>query len=105
VSPPGTPRDELAAGSEVGNVYLRRLVRAQLQLSLTALLAFGGLVGSLPAALYVLPGLQRVVVLGLPLPLVLLGLPISVLLIAIARIYQRRADALDQAFRTLLDDA
>ncbi len=99
-----TPREELASGSEVGNVYLRRLVRAQLQLSLTALLAFGGLVGSLPVALYVLPGLQRFEVLGLPLPLVLLGPPIFVLLIAIGWLYQRRADALDQAFRSLLDE-
>lgn len=104
MSSPGSPRDELAAGSEVGNVYLRRLVRAQLQLSLTALLAFGGLVGSLPAALYVLPGLQRIVVLGVPLPLILMGIPVFALLIAIAAIYQRRADALDQAFRALLDD-
>lgn len=104
MSAPGSPRDELAAGSEVGNVYLRRLVRAQLQLSLTALLAFGGLVGSLPIALHVLPGLQRAQVLGLPLPIALVGVPIFVLLIAIASIYQRRADALDQAFRALLDD-
>ena len=40
----------------------------------------------------------------MPLPLVLVGIPIFVLLIAIAGIYQRRADALDQAFRALLDD-
>lgn len=104
MSSSGSPRDELAAGSEVGNVYLRRLVRAQLQLSLTALLAFGGLVGSLPVALYVLPGLQRTEVLGVPLPLVLIGAPVFVLLIAIGWLYQRRADALDQAFRALLDD-
>ena len=104
MSPPGTPREELAAGSEVGNVYLRRLMRAQLQLSLTALLAFGGLVGSLPVALYVLPDLQRVTVVGVPLPLVLLGAPVFAMLLAIGWVYQRRADALEQAFRALLDD-
>ncbi|MCW3012472.1 MAG: hypothetical protein JWO90_2876 [Solirubrobacterales bacterium] len=99
-----SPRDELAEGSEVGKVYLRRLVRAQLLLSLTALLAFGGLVGSLPLALYVLPGLHRAEVLGVPLPLVLLGPPIFVLLITIGWVYQRRADALDASFRELLHD-
>lgn len=105
MSPPrATPRDELAAGSEVGNVYLRRLVRAQLVLSLTALLAFGGLVGSLPLALYALPGLQRAGVLGVPLPLVLLGPPVFVLLIVIGVGYQRRADALDASFRALLHE-
>lgn len=104
MSPPGSARDELASGSEVGKVYLRQLVRAQLQLSLTALLAFGGLVGALPVALYVLPGLQRVLVLGVPLPIVLVGAPVFVGLIALGWLYQRRADALDQAFRALLDD-
>ena len=97
-------RDELAAGSEVGNVYLRQLVRAQLHLSLTTLLAFGGLIGALPVALYVLPGLQRVLVLGVPLPIVVVGAPVFVGLIALAWLYQRRADALDLAFRALLDD-
>lgn len=103
-TPPGSARDELAAGSEVGNVYLRRLVRAQLVLSLTALLSFGGLVGSLPLALYVLPGLQRVEVLGVPLPVLVVGLPVFALLLAIGMLYQRRADALDQAFSALVDD-
>ena len=104
MSAPGSARDELAAGSEVGIVYLRRLVRAQLLLSLTALLSFGGLVGSLPLALYVLPGLQRVVLLGVPLPILVVGLPVFVLLLPIGALYQRRADALDQAFSALVDD-
>lgn len=100
----GSPRDELASGSAVGDVYLRRLVRAQLQLSLTALLAFGGLVGSLPLALYALPALQRVHVLGVPLPIGLLGAPVFGLLLVIGVLYQRRADALDRAFSALADD-
>ena len=106
MSRPGSPspRDELAAGSEVGNVYLRRLVRAQLMLSLTALLAFGGLLGSLPVALAVLPGLQRVSVLGLPLPLVMLGAPLFVLFVVLGWVYQRRADALDASFSELLSE-
>lgn len=97
-------RDELAADSEVGHVYLRQLVRAQLQLSLTALLAFGGIVGALPVMLAVLPGLQRVQVLGLPLPLVLISLPLFVLFVALGWIYQRRADALDASFSELLEE-
>ncbi len=103
--PSGSARDELAAGSEVGNVYLRRLVRAQLVLSLTALLAFGGLLGSLPVALYVLPGLQRAELLGVPLPLVLIGPPLFALFVALGWVYQRRADALDASFSELLDES
>ena len=64
-----TPRDELRDTTEHGGLYLRRLMRAQLGLSLLTVIAFGGLVGSLPLALYLLPGLQDVEVLGLPLPL------------------------------------
>lgn len=104
MSPPArSPREELAEGSEVGQVYLRRLVRAQLVLSLTALVAFGGLIGSLPLALYVLPGLQRVLVLGVPLPIVLVGPPVFVLLVVIGVIYERRADALDTSFREIVE--
>jgi hypothetical protein len=58
-----TPRDELADATEHGGLYLRRLVRAQLSLSMLALVAFGGLVGALPRALYLLPGLQHVTLL------------------------------------------
>ena len=56
-SPPGarTPRDELADATAHGQVYLRRLRRAQLALSLLALVAFGALFGVLPLALYLLP--------------------------------------------------
>ena len=53
-----TPRDELADATEHGGLYLRRLLRAQLGLSVLALIAFGGLVGGLPLALFLLPGLS-----------------------------------------------
>lgn len=101
---PKGPRDDLLAGSEVGNVYVRQLVRAQLMLSLTALLAFGGLLGSLPVALYVLPGLQDAQLAGVPLPLILVGPPLFILFVVLGWVYERRADALDTSFRELLDD-
>jgi hypothetical protein len=97
------PRDELAEATAYGGLYLRRLIRSQLGLSLLTLVAFGGLVGSLPLALYLLPGLQDVEVLGVPLPLlVILGPPFP-LFIAIAVLYARRAAALEEAFRDLLE--
>lgn len=98
-------RDELAEQTEHGELYVRRLMRAQLTLSLSALIAFGGLIGSLPLALYLLPGLQRVQPLGVPLPLLVLTVPPFVGFVALAWIYERRAVALEQAFRELVDDA
>jgi O-antigen ligase len=100
----GSTRDELASGSEVGHVYLRQLVRAQLLLSLTALLAFGGLLAALPVALAVLPGLQRAQLLGLPVPMVVMGPPLFVLFVALGWLYARRADALDAQFAELVDE-
>lgn len=98
-----TPRDELAEGTPHGGVYLRRLIRAQLALSLLALLAFGGIVGALPLLFVLAPGLMEVELLGVPLPIAILAAPLFPLFVAIGWIYQRRADALDEAFRDLVE--
>lgn len=98
-----TPRDELAEATAHGGLYLRRLVRAQLALSLLALVAFAGILGSLPLLLFLAPGLQRVSLFGLPLPVLLVAVPLFPLLVGLGWIYQRRADALDDAFRDLVD--
>jgi hypothetical protein len=41
-------------------------------------------------------------VLGLPLPIFLVGFPLFPLFVGLGLIYQRRADALDEAFRDLV---
>ncbi len=97
------PRDELAETTAHGGLYLRRLIRSQLALSLLALVAFGGIVGSLPLALYLLPGLQDVQVLGVPLPIVVIVWPPFPLLVAIGWLYARRAGALEESFRDLVE--
>jgi hypothetical protein len=99
-----SPRDELAEVTPHGQVYLRRLIRAQLGLSFLGLLAFGGLIGSLPLLFLLVPGLQDVLVFGVPLPIVVLAFPIFPLIVLIGWLYQRRADALDDSFRELLSD-
>jgi hypothetical protein len=104
-APARTPRDELAEATEVGGVYLRRLVRAQLWLSLLTLVWFGGTFGALPLALYLWPSLQDADVLGLPLPVVLVGVPLYPFFVAVGYLYRRRADGLDDAFRDLVGPA
>ena len=98
-----TPRDELAEATEHGGLYLRRLLRAQLGLSVLALLAFGGLVGGLPLALYLLPGLQHATLLGIPLPILAVLWPPFPLFVAIGLLYTHRAEALEDAFRELVE--
>jgi hypothetical protein len=98
-----SPRDELADATAHGGLYLRRLIRSQLSLSVVALVAFGGIVGALPLALFLLPGLQDVHVLGVPLPILIVAWPPFPLFIAIAVLYERRAQALEESFRDLVE--
>lgn len=97
-----SPRDELRDTTEHGSLYLRRLMRAQLGLSLLTVLAFGGLVGSLPLALYLLPGLRDIELLGVPLPLLIVVVPLFPVFIAFGMVYERRARALEAEFRDLV---
>jgi hypothetical protein len=97
------PRD-LAEATPYGDIYLRRLRRAQLGLALLSLVAFGGLIGALPLVLYLLPGLADVVLLGIPLPIWLVVVPPFPLFVAIGWLQQHRADGLDAAFRELVGD-
>jgi O-antigen/teichoic acid export membrane protein len=97
-----TPRDELAEATAHGDVYLRRLVRAQLGVSISALVAFIGLLGALPLLLFLAPGLAGVSIAGIPLPLVLVAVPLFPLFVVIGWVYERRADSLDEAFRDLV---
>jgi hypothetical protein len=103
VSAPRTPRDELADATAHGGLYLRRLIRSQLGLSVVALVAFGGFLGSLPLTLYLVPGLEDIYVWGVPLPLLLIVLPPFPIFVAFGWLYARRAQALEQAFRDLVE--
>jgi hypothetical protein len=97
-----TPREELAEGTPHGDVYLARLIRAQLRLSLLGLVAFGGLVGSLPLLFLLAPSLNDVELFGVPVPVLVLVIPLFPLIVVIGLLYQRRADALDEAFRDVV---
>jgi hypothetical protein len=97
-----TPRDELAEETAHGQLYITQLRRAQLELSLLGLVAFGGLVGSLPLLFVLIPGLERIHVLGIPLAAMLVTVPLFPMFVVIGMIYKRRADALDESFRDVI---
>ncbi len=103
MSAPRTPRDELAEATPHGRLYLRRLVRSQLGLSMLTLVAFGGFLGSMPLTLYLLPGLQDIYLWGVPLPVLLIVVPPFPVFAAFGWLYARRASALEQAFRELVE--
>jgi hypothetical protein len=99
-----TARDELADETAHGELYLSRLRRAQLELAVLGLLAFGGIVGSLPLLFALAPGLERFHILGIPLPALIVAVPLFPLFVTIGIVYQRRAEVLDASFRTLIRD-
>lgn len=96
-----TPRDELAEATPLGDLYLARLRRRQLRLSLLALVAFGGLIGALPLVLFAIPETQTQV-LGVPLAILMVVVPPYPLFLAIGWLHQHRADALDEDFRRVV---
>jgi putative solute:sodium symporter small subunit len=98
-----SPREELAEATAHGQVYLRGLQRAQFGLSMLALVAFGAVFGVLPIALYLLPHLSRSDLFGIPISLWIVVVPMLPVFLAIGWLYARRADALDDSFRDLVE--
>ena len=98
-----SPREELAEATAHGHVYLHGLQRAQLTLSLLALVAFGAIFGVLPMALYLLPRVDRLFVLGVPLGLWIVVVPMLPVFVVIGWVYARRADTVDDSFRELVE--
>lgn len=101
---PLTAREEVREATAHGGLYLRRLRRTQLGLSLQAFVVFAGLLGALPLVILLVERLSDIELLGLPVAICLVIVPPYVLLVALAWLYERRANGLDTAFRELLDD-
>ena len=101
---PLTAREEVRQATAHGELYLRQLRRAQLGVSLLALVVFAGLLGALPLVILLVERLHDIEVLGVPAAVGLVVVPPYVLLIALDWLYERRANGLDCAFRELLDD-
>lgn len=98
-----SPREELAEATAHGQLYLSRLRRAQLSLSVIALVAFGAIFGVLPLALYLVAPLRQITLLGIPIGLWILVVPMLPLFVTIGWLYARRADSLDDAFRDVVE--
>lgn len=91
-------RTELAEQTEVGEVLLRSLTRAQLLLAVRIFAVFGCLLLGLPALFATHPGLADFRVLWLPLPWVLLGGAVYPLLVLLGWLYVRQAERNERDF-------
>lgn len=101
--PRRTPAAEIDQQSALGDVYINSLLRAQLRLAGMVLLALTLLVGSLPLVVIAFPGLNDVIVLGMPLPWVVLGFAVYPVIALLGWVYVRTAERNEQAFADVVE--
>ena len=89
---------ELKEQTEVGEVLLRSLTRAQLMLAVRIFAVFGFFLLGLPALFATHPDLVSYRILGLPLPWLILGAAVYPLLVLLALLYVRQAERNERDF-------
>jgi hypothetical protein len=94
---------EIDEQTQLGEVYMRSLVRTQLRLGLFVCTLLGCVVGGLPLLFLLVPELREVSVLGLPLPWLLLGGLIYPLFVLGGHLYVRSAERNERDFADLVD--
>ncbi|MFE2427850.1 hypothetical protein ACFXJ5_14040 [Streptomyces sp. NPDC059373] len=95
--------EDLHAQPRLGQVYVRSLVRDQLRLSVGVLAVLAGVLGGLPAAFALAPGLRTAEVFGIRLAWLLLGIVAYPLLVGVARFHVRYAERVERDFTELLN--
>jgi len=103
VRPRPTATSEIDAQSELGEIYLRTLLRAQLRLSLSVLLTLGLTIGALPLLFTVAPDLSSHHVLGMPVSWGVLAFACYPVLVFLAWRYVRRAERNERAFARVVE--
>jgi hypothetical protein len=93
---------EIDAQSEVGEIYMRSLMRSQLKLALGVVLLLAGSVGVLPLVFELSPTVRRAELLGVPVPWLVLGFGVYPVLIGLAWFYVRRAERNEAAFHDMV---
>jgi len=101
---PRTRAREIDAGTRMGALYMRSLLREQLRLGLRILAVLAVTVGSLPLLFHLVPELADVRVLGMPLAWLLLGVVVYPFLILLGWGYVRRAEANERDFAYLVEE-
>jgi hypothetical protein len=96
-------RDELADQTEVGEVLIRSLIRAQLGLALRVLGVVVVLLGGPPLAFAVFPATGRIEIGGVGLPWLLLGVAAFPLLVLLGLVYMRQAERHEREFAELVE--
>lgn len=95
--------DELADQTELGDVFIRSLIRAQLGLALQVLAVLVALLGGLPLLFDLVPAAGRTEIGGIPVPWLLLGIATFPLLVLLGILYVRQAERNEREFTELVE--
>jgi hypothetical protein len=95
---------ELAEQSELGEMFIRSLMRSQLRLALVVAGGFGLILLGVPLLMVLFPSINGMSVLTVPLPWLLLGAGVYPVIIVCAVLYNRAAARNEDRFRRLVDD-
>ncbi|TLM85293.1 DUF485 domain-containing protein [Pseudarthrobacter sp. NamE5] len=101
---PAKESREAAQDSEVGQVFVRSLIRSQLRLALVVASGFLLILGAFPLLLAAVPGLAETRVAGIPFAWLLLGVGIYPVIGLSAWLYIRMAARNESRYRDLADD-
>ncbi len=96
--PRRTPASEIDAQSEVGEIYVGTLLRAQLRLAVSILVALALTIGLLPVVFMLVPALTTQHLFGMPLSWGILAFGCYPVLVFLAWRYVRLAERNERAF-------
>jgi hypothetical protein len=96
-----TVASEIDAQTQVGEIFMRSLMRSQLRLAFGTVLVVAGTVGMLPVLFLTVPASRTTRLLGIPLPWLVLGFAVYPFLLAVAWLHVRRAERNERAFLEL----
>lgn len=95
---------EMAENSDVGDLFVRSLIRSQLRLGVVVAAGFLVILVGIPVLITVFPIINTWTVITVPVPWLLLGLGIYPIVIGCAALYVRSATRIEQRFRDLVDE-
>jgi hypothetical protein len=95
---------ELAEQSELGEMFIRSLMRSQLRLALVVAGGFGLILLGVPVLMLLFPSINGMSVFTVPLPWLLLGAGVYPVIFVCAALYNRAAARNEDRFRQLVDD-
>ncbi len=100
---PAPEHREGAEHSEVGQLFVRSLIRSQLRLSLVVAVGFLVILGAFPALLAFVPGLSGTTIAGIPFDWLLLGFGLYPVTALSAWLYIRAANRNESRYRDLAE--